>query len=290
MDGLPEPAETSMASNVIRVGDVEILALSDGALEFDLCNFFPTIPEDDFRAYESHLTAEHRIRFNLGSYLIRSDGRTVLVDTGLGPRPADSPDAPWGRLLHDFQAHGVRPDQVDMVVMTHLHRDHVGWNLTVEGARYLPTFPKARYWLSAKDWEACHHPEIQPQRFVNAPTCVWPLEALGLVELMHGEHGLTRELTAVPTPGHTPGHMSILVTSRGERALVLGDAAHSPVQIHEPDWVSRADMDPELTRQTRRALLDRLEREEILVAAGHFAAPGFGRIVRLEGRRYWQGL
>jgi len=131
---------------------------------------------------------------------------------------------------------------------------------------------------------------MQPQRFPNAPTCVWPLEELGLVELMQGEHSITRELTAVPTPGHTPGHVSILITSGGERALVLGDAAHSPVQIHEPDWVSRADMDPELTRQTRRALLDRLEREEIIVAAGHFQAPGFGRIVRLQGRRYWQGL
>jgi len=279
-----------MVSNVIRVGDVEIMALSDGALEFDLCNFFPTIHDDDWRPYASLLTDEHKIRFNLGSYLIRSDGRTVLVDTGLGPRPADAADVPWGRLLSDFQANGVRPDQVDMVVMTHLHRDHVGWNLLPQGAKLVPTFPNARYWMSAKDWEACHHPEIQPQRFVNAPTCVWPLEALGLVELMHGEHGLTRELTAVPTPGHTPGHVSILVTSRGERALVLGDAAHSPAQLHEPDWVSRADMDPELTRQTRRALVERLEREQILVAAGHFPAPGFGRIVRLQGRRYWQGL
>ena len=84
--------------------------------------------------------------------------------------------------------------------------------------------------------------------------------------------------------------MSILVTSQGERALVLGDAAHSPVQVLEPDWVSRADMDPEVTRQTRRALMDRIEREDILVAAGHFEAPGFGRIVRLDGRRYWKGL
>jgi glyoxylase-like metal-dependent hydrolase (beta-lactamase superfamily II) len=132
--------------------------------------------------------------------------------------------------------------------------------------------------------------DVQPTRFPNAPTCVWPLEQLGLVELMHGEHSITPELTAVPTPGHTPGHVSILVTSGGERALVLGDAAHTPVQFQEPDWVSRADMDPELTRQTRRALVERLEREEILVAAGHFEAPGFGRIVRLEGKRYWRGL
>ena len=119
---------------------------------------------------------------------------------------------------------------------------------------------------------------------------MWPLADLGLVEFMDGEHSLTRALTTVPTPGHTPGHMSILVTSGGEQALVLGDAAHSPVQLEQPDWVSRADMDPDLTRRTRRALLDRLEREKITVAAGHFPAPGFGRIVRLQGRRYWQGL
>jgi len=279
-----------VANNIVRVGNVEIMALSDGLLEFDLCNFFPTIPQDDWQPYESHLTPDHHVRFNLGSYLIRTEGRTVLVDTGLGPRPADTPDVPWGELLRDFQTKGVRPDEVDMVLLTHLHRDHVGWNLQREDARWVPTFAKARYWMSAKDWEACHEPEIQPQRFPNAPTCVWPLAELGLVELMQGEHSITRELTAVPTPGHTPGHVSILVTSQGERALVLGDAAHSPVQLQETDWVSRADMDPELTRQTRRALVDRLEREQILVAAGHFPAPGFGRIVRLDGRRYWQGL
>jgi glyoxylase-like metal-dependent hydrolase (beta-lactamase superfamily II) len=278
-----------MASNVVRVGNVEIMSLTDGILEFDLCNFFPTIPEAEWGPYEAHLHA-HRVRFNLGSYLIRAGGRTVLVDTGLGPRPADAPDAQWGRLMHDFEAHGVRREDVDMVVMTHLHRDHVGWNLQGESGRYEPTFPNARYWMSAKDWEVCHQPDIQPQRFSNAPSCVWPLAELGLVELMQGEHALTRELTAVPTPGHTPGHVCILATSQGERALVLGDAAHSPVQVENPDWVSRADMDPDLTRQTRRALLDRLEREEILVAAGHFEAPGFGRIVRLEGRRYWRGL
>jgi glyoxylase-like metal-dependent hydrolase (beta-lactamase superfamily II) len=278
-----------MAPNVVRVGDIEIAQLSDGMLEFDLCNFFPTIEESDWNPYESYLH-EHKVRFNLGSYLIRGGGKTVLVDTGLGPRPAETPDVPWGTLMNDFKAKGVRPEDVDMVVMTHLHRDHVGWNLMQQGGTYVPTFPKARYWLSKKDWDTSHEADVQAKRFPNAPSCVWPLAELGLVELMNGEQSITRELTAVPTPGHTPGHMSILVTSKGERALVLGDAAHNPVQILEPDWVSRADMDPDLTRQTRKALIDRLEREQILIAAGHFEAPGFGRIVRLEGRRYWKGL
>jgi len=221
-------------------------------------------------------------------------GAAVYMDKiAGGAEVADAIDIeapPSENVRRVAKAKGVRPEDVDVVVMTHLHRDHVGWNLTPQGGKYVPTFPKARYWMSKKDWDTSHQSDVQPTRYPNAPSCVWPLAELGLVEFMNGEHSITRELTAVPTPGHTPGHMSILVTSKGERALVLGDAAHSPVQVLEPDWVSRADMDPDLTRETRKALLDRLAREQILVAAGHFEAPGFGRIVRLEGRRYWRGL
>jgi glyoxylase-like metal-dependent hydrolase (beta-lactamase superfamily II) len=144
--------------------------------------------------------------------------------------------------------------------------------------------------MSTKDWEACHQAEVQEARFPNAPTCVWPLEQLGLIEFMNGEHILTRDLTAIPTPGHTPGHMSIMVTSQGERALILGDVVHNPAQVHETDWVSRADMDPDQTRVTRRTLMERLEQEGITAASGHFPAPGFGKVIRLEGRRYWQGF
>src|SRR5215475_449895 len=279
-----------MANHIIRIGNAEIMSLSDGMLEFDLCNFFPTIPEDNWRDHAAHLTHEHKVRFNLGSYLIRTEGRAILVDTGLGPKPVDAPDAPWGQLLHDFAANAVRPEEVDMVVLTHLHRDHVGWNLLAQADRFVPTFPNARYWMSAKDWEACHQPDVQPARFPNAPSCVWPLAEMGLVEFMQGEQIITRELTALPTPGHTPGHMSILITSQGERALILGDVAHNPAQVHETDWVSRADMDPEVTKSTRRALMERLEHEGTVVAAGHFPAPGFGKLIRLEGRRYWQVL
>ena len=110
------------------------------------------------------------------------------------------------------------------------------------------------------------------------------------MEFMDGEQALTSELTSLPTPGHTPGHMSIMISSQGERALILGDVLHNPVQAQETDWVSRADMDPEQTRITRRALMERLERDGIVVAAGHMPAPGFGKLVRLEGRRYWQAL
>ena len=279
-----------MANNKMSIGNVEITSLTDGILEFDLCNFFPDIPPGSWDPYASHLTAEHQVQFNIACFLVRSDGKTMLVDTGLGAKPSDAPDSPWGELLNDFKAHGLRPEEVDMVVMTHLHRDHVGWNLQSRDGKYQPTFPNARYWMSAKDWEACHNPELIELRFPNAPECVWPLEDLGLIKFMDGEQALTSELTTLPTPGHTPGHMSIMINSQGERGLILGDVLHNTVQIDETDWVSRADIDPEQTRSTRRAMMERLEREGIPVAAVHLAAPGFGKIVRLKGRRVWQVL
>ena len=279
-----------MPDNKINVGNVEITSLSDGLLEFDLCNFFPTIAEENWQPYQHHLTPERKVSFHLASFLIRSDKRNILVDTGLGPKPADAPETPWGELLNSFKAHGISPEDIDMVVMTHLHRDHVGWNLRSENGKYEATFPNARYWLSRTDWDACHDAAIMETRFPNAPDCVWPLEELGIMELIDGEHSLTSELTTLPTPGHTPGYMSIIISSQGERAVVLGDVLHSAVQAHETDWVSRADMDPEQTIITRRDMMDRLEHSGDKVAAVHMAAPGFGRIVRTEGRRYWQPL
>lgn len=280
--------------NRVSVGKVEITALSDGMLEFDLCNFFPDHKSDaEWQPYAQHLTAEHKVRFNLASYLLRSEGQTILVDTGMGARPADAPETPWGELLADFAAQGLRPEEVDLVVMTHLHRDHVGWNLTPStdnGGRFIPTFPKARYWLSRKDWQASQDPEIMRARFPNAATTFWPLAELGVAEFMEGETALTSELTAFPTPGHTPGHMSLRITSQGQQAIILGDAIHSQAQVQETHWVSRADMDPEQTSQTRRALMEQLEQADILGIIGHFPAPGFGKIVRLENRRYWQPL
>ena len=277
-----------MPGNKLTIGNVEITSLSDGLLEFDLCNFFPDIPQENWEPHASHLTPEGKVAFNLACFLVRSDGKTIVVDTGLGPKP--TPETPWGDLLNDFKAHGIRPEDVDMVVFTHLHRDHVGWNLQSRNGKYEPTFPNARYWMSTKDWEACHNPDLVETRFPNAPECVWPLEDLGLIEFMDGEQALTSELTTLPTPGHTPGHMSIMINSRGERGIILGDVLHNSVQVHETDWVSRADIDPEQTRATRRSMMERLEREGLPVAAVHMAAPGFGKIVRLQGRRVWQVL
>ena len=277
-----------MASHTLTIGNVEISSFSDGVIEFDLCNFYPSIPADNWKPYEYALTPDHGVSFNMASFLVRSDGRTILVDTGLGPEPALGREGP-GRLLDELKGHGIRLDEVDMVVMTHLHRDHVGWNLLAQDGKYAPTFPRARYWVSARDLEYFRRPEVLEEHPTTHGS-VLPLLELGLLETMDGEHPLTSELTMLPTPGHTPGHMSILIVSQGERGLILGDVAHNPAQVHETDWCSRADIDPEQTRATRRALMEKLESEGTLIAAGHFPAPGFGKLARLEGRRFWQAL
>ena len=117
-----------------------------------------------------------------------------------------------------------------------------------------------------------------------------PLESLNLVDLMTDEYTITSEIVTVATPGHTPGHVSLLITSNGEQCFVLGDVAHNPAQAHYTDWSPGFDVDGNISRETRNKILDNLESEGTLVSAGHFPDSGFGHFVRSEGRRIWRGL
>ena len=169
-----------MTASKITIGNVEIASLTDGILEFDICNFFPDIPASDWEPFHDHLTPDHKVSFNLACFLIRSEGKTIAVDTGLGAK--DTPETPWGELLDDMASNGLSPNDIDAVVMTHLHRDHVGWNtVRDDGGNLRPTFPNARYYFSKVDLDASHDPSLQPDRFPNAPDCVWPLVDMGLV-------------------------------------------------------------------------------------------------------------
>jgi glyoxylase-like metal-dependent hydrolase (beta-lactamase superfamily II) len=275
-------------SDRVVVGNVEITSLSDGLLTFDSREFYPSVSEEAWEPYRDQMTPEGLLTMNMGSFVLRSEGKTVLVDTGLGKSQPGSA-VPGGLLLEDFAARSIPVEEIDMVVTTHLHGDHVGWNLTREGDTYRPTFPNARYWVPRADWDLFTR-RAGMQVFSHILHQVVPLESLGILELMEGEQQLTSEISALPTPGHTPGHTSVLVSSQGESAIIFGDAAHIPAQVQETDWSPRPDTDPELSRVTRRNLMDRIERDGSLIVAGHFPAPGFGRIVRLKERRYWQAL
>ena len=208
---------------------------------------------------------------------VRSGGRLIIVDTGV--------QDPGHQLLEEMRQKGIDRGAVDIVVLTHLHWDHVGWNLT-DGR---PTFPRARYLVSRADWEYWTEPSV----LESAPHVrdqVMPLDHLRIMDLIDGEYQITDELTTIPTPGHTPGHISIMISSRGQRGFILGDVAHSPAQAHHTDWNPSFDIDQSQSRKTRHQVLDRLEADGSLVSAGHFPDSGFGRFVRRGGRRVWQGI
>ncbi len=289
-----------MSNHSLTVGNVEIVSLQDVAVErfpMPLSEIYPTVTAEQWQPfrerYPETFSGEDGWRIDVACYLVRSAGRTILVDTGAGP--ATTGFSIWcetaGTLLDRLREAGVREDEVDEVLLSHLHWDHVGWNVLGEGADTRLTFPNARYRVHEADWETFHKPEVQaaaPFPFVEE--LVTPLERLGALETFSGDLSVTAEVTMLHTPGHTPGSASVLVSSGGEKAVIWGDAMVHPVSVTEPEWAFSFDMEPEKAIASRKMLLDRAEAEGWTACGCHFPDPGYGKIVRIEGRRWWQGV
>ena len=283
-----------MGSFRMTVGRAEIVALSDMHFAFPmpLGTLWPRVPAQAWAPYRERFPetfAGDYMQIEIGCYLVRSEGRTILIDTGYGAGPIASIGGLRGELMADLARKRVRPEEVDTVFLSHLHSDHVGWNTTERDGQVVPTFPRARYMVHHADLEAFRRPEVQARSsVVYFERCVESLERLGLLDAIAGERNLTGEVRVLHTPGHTPGHMSVLVRSAGQTALIQGDVINHPAQVTEPGWNLHYDMDWETATRTREWLLDRVEAERTAVVSCHFPAPGFGRVIRVDGRRYWQ--
>ncbi|HJM75281.1 MAG TPA: MBL fold metallo-hydrolase [Dehalococcoidia bacterium] len=288
-----------MASEAARltVGNVEIVAIPDGAGPSSgvLTELATDEPGARWWALRDHYPEmfddQDRWHIHNNCYLVHSQGRSILVDTGVGERPYKRYGGIVGVLPSAFERAGATFDEIDTVLMTHAHPDHVGWNVTPDGAA---TFPNARYLLHEADWRefALHASQGgNRERVPNyAQRSLVPLEALGVLDLFADEQVLTDELRQLHTPGHTAGHVSVLIASAGERAVITGDVFSNPAYITEPDLEFSADIDVEQGKATRHALLERIEAEGMRVIGGHFDAPGFGHVVKLEGKRYWRAF
>ena len=241
--------------------------------------FFPDLPE---QAWDERLAPDHydvasgMVKVAMQTWLLRSEGRTILIDTGVGndkPRPAVPA---WDHLQLDYLSNlGVRPEDVDLVINTHLHVDHVGWNTRWEGGEWVPTFPNATYLMPRTDfdfWNPANNPAIAGGVNENVfEDSIAPVHQAGQVQLWEGSHVIDAHLRLEAAPGHTPGSSVIKLESGGERALFAGDLVHTPLQITHTEHNSCFCEDPAQARSTRRRLLGWAAEQRALVLPAHFS-------------------
>jgi glyoxylase-like metal-dependent hydrolase (beta-lactamase superfamily II) len=264
----------------VVVGDVEITAFVDAAGGLgELAELFPATSEwDAYREAYPSLFDGSRFLLPSASYLLRSDGQNVLVDTGVGPPGLwhDWDSRFEGGLPGALTAAGAAPEDVDLVFLTHLHIDHVGWN-TDAGGR--PFFPNARC-VVHKDALAFAQGD---GRRNHTTRTIDPVE----FEAIDGEVELARGIAAVPLPGHYPGHMGVRIRSGGAEALIIADAAVHPMLLDRPRDTFANDVDAAGAVETRERLLATLVDSDVYVLCGHYPEGGIGRVIRQDGRVLW---
>jgi glyoxylase-like metal-dependent hydrolase (beta-lactamase superfamily II) len=267
----------------VRVGEIELDAIVDAWGELgELSELYPDVPAEawePYRALYPELFAETRWRLPCTCYLVRSSGRTVLVDTGVGPAGlwGWTPERE-GDLLPGLALLGVAPRDIDVVFLTHLHIDHIGWNADADGE---PLFPRARYLL---------HPDglrlVLSER-ADSPyvrRCLRSILDAGLVDEVEEGAEIAPAVLALDLPGHLPGHLGLRF---GDQAVLIADAAVHPALLAEPEWGYVADYDAARSAETRRALLLDVVDQDVFLVCGHYPDGGIGRAVRQEDLVVW---
>jgi glyoxylase-like metal-dependent hydrolase (beta-lactamase superfamily II) len=226
---------------------------------------------------------------NFQAFIVASKGRRIMVDTCIGndrKREFDVFCNLQGTFLDDLTAAGYPPHTIDTVICTHLHLDHCGWNTHLVDGRWVPSFPNARYLFGrseAEHWRA--RLRAGEEHMEHVADAIEPIIEAGLADFIEPNHRITDEVWLFPTPGHTPSHVSVHISSAGQEAVITGDVVHHPVQLAEPDWENNFDIDKDAGAATRRAFFDRYADQPALVIASHFFEPTAGHIVK-DGARW----
>jgi glyoxylase-like metal-dependent hydrolase (beta-lactamase superfamily II) len=263
------------------IGDIDIHPLTDGVFRASPAYFGEHVRAEGHR----DLFTRHDMAWlPIGCFVVRTHDRTILVDAGMGPDLADASPRRFligGQLPLGLRAIGVALGEITDVICTHLHSDHCGWLFDLAAA---PVFPNATIWLGAGDWD--HFVEGSPGAM--AEHIRHGLRTSGArLRTIDRDTTVARGITLTLTPGHTPGHLCVIVASGEQRAILLGDAIVCPVQLDEPTWQSMGDVDPVLAGQVRERLFRELEDGVTLGAGAHFPQLQFGRVIAGQGRRWF---
>lgn len=274
-----------------NIGDVEVIRIAEA------CDPFPVsmiLPGASLEAMTPHLPwlqphfvdAEGRLLLSVHGLVIKSRGTTIMVDTCVGPHALEEHgQRPTNAFFENLESAGLSPEDIDVVLCTHMHFDHVGWNTMRVGDAWVPTFKNARYLFSRDEWEHWHSAKDKGYA-TTLNECVQPVIDAGLCDLVAMDHAITDEVRLVPTPGHTPGHVGVSISSRGANAYITGDTVFHPIQWAEIEWGSDADYDAGKALAMRRQVRETYGSPEHLIIGTHFAPPTAGHVIR-EGDGWW---
>lgn len=274
--------------NSWQVGDVKITRVVElemaGGTRFILPNATPKAVLPIQWLAPHFMTEEGKLIMSVHALVIDTGIRTIIVDTCVGndkERKIPSWDNLQTPFLEDLVTAGYAPEQIDTVLCTHMHVDHVGWNTRLKDGKWVPTFPNARYLFGKTEWKHWQQ-ESQNEYGAVIEDSIEPIIAAGLADFVNTDFRICDEVSLEATPGHTPGHVSVRISSKGHEAFITGDSIHHPCQMARLDWSSSADHDKALARETRIDMLERLSDTETLVIGTHFATPTAGHVQKCE--------
>ena len=259
-----------------RVGDVFVTRIDETSFRLPIAEFIPGATpavraEHAPKLSADQLDAAGSMCLVIGAFVVESRGRRILVDTCLGSESQHGVEN--SPFLHRLKAAGFPPRSIDAVVCTHMHLDHVGWNTTVIGGERMQTFPRADYLFCATEWSAMRDADPDEVLYSLIATDVaWLIDA-ERATLVEPTYRLTDEVSLLPTFGHSPGHVAVLIESGGHHAVITGDSAHHPIQLLEPSLASMADGDAPLAERSRLGLIDRAIETKATLFGTHFAVP-----------------
>jgi glyoxylase-like metal-dependent hydrolase (beta-lactamase superfamily II) len=233
---------------------------------------------------QPHFADENgRLRMSIHSFIVETPDRRIVVDTCLGNDKQGRRIPHWndrdGPFLADLATAGFPPESIDTVLCTHLHVDHVGWNTRLVDGKWTPTFPRARYLMGRTEYDHWRTVKDRPDMANILADSVTPIIEAGLATMVETNERICDEITLIPTLGHTPGHVSVMIQSQGEQALITGDFMHHPCQIAHPEWSTLADSNPDQGIETRRRMFQRLAGTPVLIIGTHFAGTTAGKLV-----------
>ena len=279
-------------ANTFKIGDLEVLVFSDGVARAPGTMYFQGTTKEQWEQHKRWLDHQGNVEFPFSCFLVRSGDHRVLIDTGLGQTPMFM--FKGGALLSELAAAGVKPEDIDTVFVTHLHIDHCGTTVVAgDGGSMRPAFPNATYRWTAVEHDYWSRPDGGMATGAASPDIKTYVESMfsGIGDRYKpAEDGevIAPGVNVISTPGHTPGHAAVILSSGGQRAFILGDTISCPVQLTETEWSGMGDADPKLARRSQEAVVREIESDGALMTAAHFPGLTFGRVLTGEGRRYWQ--